>query len=109
MYAKTEFSGLKPHIHGGSEREHTEALRAMGANVPEDTNDIPRQLSYLYNLFKKMRFSRIPNDDVFSLVAREPLTYAHIDFYSKSSGLDFEMWEINTIMSLDSIFKRAVN
>ena len=57
----------------------------------------------------KIRFSRVPNDEGFSLVARESLNYQSIDIYSRNTGLDFEAWEVDTLMNLDSIFEGAAN
>lgn len=109
IYAEAEFSGVKPHKHGGSESDHIKALRKMGADIPEDENEIPAQLIYLYDIFKSIRFSRIPNGDGFSLMARDSIGYNEIDFYSKLSGLDFEMWEVDILLSLNAIFDRAAN
>lgn len=79
----------------------------MGADIPENETELPEQLIYLYNIFKSIRFSRIPNEEGFSLMARESIGYNEIDFYSKNSGLDFEMWEIDALLSLNAIFDKA--
>lgn len=81
----------------------------MGAPVEDSGVEIPKQLNYLYDIYLRLRFSRVPNDDGFSLVSREPLTFSHLDYYSRNSGLDFMQWEIDCIMSLDSIFERCSN
>lgn len=109
MYAEAEFSGVTPHKHGGSESDHIKALRAMGAQIPEDEAKIPAQLNYLYGIFKEIRFSRIPNNDSFSLMARESIGYSEVDYYSKISGLDFEKWEVDVLLSLNAIFDKAAN
>ena len=109
IYADSEFSGIRPHSHGGSEADHVKALQKMGFDIKSDTKEKPAQLSYLYDIYFNLRFSRIPKGDTFSLMAREPLTFQHIEFYSKNTGLDFEQWEIDCIMSLDSIFERHSN
>lgn len=109
MFAESEFSGVRSHKHGGTEADHAKALRAMGVDIPESKAEMPMQLRYLYDIYMELRFSRVPNDNGFSLVAREPLTTHDIDFYSRTSGLDFDRWEINSILSLDSIFERSVN
>lgn len=109
MYAEGEFTGVRPHKHGGNESEHLKSLKEMGAELPEQKNNIPTQLAYLYDTYLDMRFSKVPKDDGFSLLAKERLTNYDVGFYSNNSGLDFELWEINAIMSLDSIFERATN
>lgn len=81
----------------------------MGAYIEESKNEMPEQLRYLYDIYMELRFARVPNNDTFSLLAKQPLTTHDLDFYSRTSGLDFERWEINCIMSLDSIFERSVN
>ena len=81
----------------------------MGANIPESTSKMPEQLRYLYDIYMDLRFARIPNNDTFSLVAKQPLTTRDIEFYTRTTGLDFERFEINAIMSLDSIFERSIN
>ena len=107
VYAEAEFSGVKPHKHGGNESQHIKALRAMGAEVPENKDEIPEELKYLYDAFMSVRFSRIPSGDGFSLMARDSIGYNDIEFYSKHSGLDFELWEIDSLLSLNAIFDKA--
>ena len=107
VYAEAEFSGVKPHRHGGNESQHIAALRAMGAEIQEDEHELPTELRYLYDVFMGVRFSRIPTDNGFSLMARDSLSYNDIDFYSKRSGFDFELWEVDAILSLNAIFDKV--
>lgn len=109
VYAEAEFSGVKPHKHGGNENAHIKALRAMGAEIPEQEAKIPEQLRYLFDLFKAIKFSRVPNEDAFSLVSRGSISYNEIEHHSKLTGLTFESWEVDALLSLDCIFERAVN
>lgn len=81
----------------------------MGADVPAQQEEMPEQLRYLFDLFKSIKFSKIPNDDGFSLVSRGSISYNEIDYYSKMSGLAFELWEVDALLSLDCIFERAIN
>ena len=107
VYAEAEFSGVKPHKHGGNESQHIKALKAMGADIPESEDEIPEELKYLYEVFMGVRFSRIPSDNGFSLMARESIGYNEIEFYSKHSGVDLELWEIDALLSLNAIFDKA--
>jgi hypothetical protein len=109
IYAEADFSGVTPHKHGGSEGAHIKALRAMGADVPAQEAEMPEQLRYLFDLFKSIKFSRIPNEDGFSLVSRGSISYNEVDYYSKMTGLTLEMWEVDGLLSLDCIFERAIN
>lgn len=79
----------------------------MGAPIEEKETYFPEQLSYLYDAFKSIKFSRVPNDDRFSLVSRGSIGYNEIKYYSELTGLDFEAWEVDALMSLESIFERA--
>ena len=84
----------------------------MGADIPESEIKIPEQLRYLYDVFLSIRFSKVPSnteENQFSLMARDSLTYQDIDIYSKTSGLMLELYEIETLLSLSSIFDRASN
>lgn len=106
MYAEQEFSGVAPNRHGGTEAQHIKALKAMGAPIPEDDHTLPEQVRYLFDLFMQLRFSRIPNDDGFSLMARESLRFSDIHYNSQLTGLKLERHEIEAIMSLNSIFDK---
>jgi hypothetical protein len=79
----------------------------MGADIQSDESEMPESLRYLFDVFMKLKFSRVPNEDGVLLVAREVLDCHHIDFYSKHTGLDFEWWEVEAILSLDAIFERS--
>ena len=109
MYAAAEFSGVTPNKHGGTELQHIKALRAMGAEVPEDDNEIPVQLAYLYGLFKSIKFAKIPNDDGFSLASKGQISYNEVKIYSELTGLELEAFEVDVILSLEAIFERALN
>ena len=109
VYAEAEFSGVAPHKHGGNESQHIKALKAMGADIPESEYDIPEQLRYLFEIFKNVKFSKVPNDDGFSLVSRGSISYNEVNNYSRLSGLNFEHWEVDALLSLDAIFEKAIN
>lgn len=109
IYAASEFSGVKQHKHGGTEAQHLQALKDMGVALPQQKCEMPKQLSYLFDIYMSMRFSKVPNDEGFSLMAKDKITNYDIAFYSKNSGLDFELWEIDALMSLDATFEKAVN
>jgi hypothetical protein len=78
----------------------------MGAKVPEDEYELPLELKYLYDAFMSVRFSRIPNGDNFSLMARDSLSYSDIHYNSILTGLEFEKFEVDAIMSMSAIFDK---
>ena len=83
----------------------------MGAMVDEGELEIPPQLTYLYDLFMGLRFSRIPNNDEsvdaeFSLIAKDSLSYSDIHYNSLLTGLELNNWEIDCINSMNAIFDK---
>jgi len=107
LYVDSVFSGVRASPHGGTEGQHIKALRAMGADIPEDDVELPAQLSYLHDMFYGLRFDRIPNDDgEFSLMAKSDLSYSDIHYNSLLTGLELEPWEVSAILSMNSIFNK---
>jgi hypothetical protein len=78
----------------------------MGAIVDEPVNVIPEQVRYLFDLFMQLRFSRIPNDDGFGLMARGSLSFSDIHYNSQLTGLELEKYEVDALMSLNAIFDK---
>lgn len=78
----------------------------MGADIPEDECKLPEQVRYLFDLFMQLRFSRIPNNEGFSLMARESLSFSDIHYNSQLTGLELESHEIEALMSLNAIFDK---
>lgn len=78
----------------------------MGAIVDEESTTMPEQLRYLYDLFMGLRFDRIPIDDGFSLMAKSNLTYSDIYHNSLLTGLELHKWEVDAILSMNSIFDK---
>lgn len=78
----------------------------MGAIPDEEDVYFPEQLRYLYDLFMGLRFNRIPVDDGFKLMASKSLSYSDIHYNSKLTGLELEPFEIETILSLNTIFDK---
>jgi|LGOV01.1.fsa_nt_gb hypothetical protein len=76
----------------------------MGALPEEKEPELDFSLTYLVNIFKTMKFSRIRNDDGFLLIARDVIKWNDINAYSELSGYTFAPWEAETIMSIDGIF-----
>lgn len=82
----------------------------MGAELPEQQEELPQQVAYLFDTFKKIKFARIPNDDNgFSLASKGEISYNEINIYSKLTGLEFEAFEVEALLSLEAIFERAIN
>ena len=81
----------------------------MGADIPEDDAKMPEQLRYLYDLFMGLRFNRIPSDDGFSLMAKNDLSYSDIYHNSLLTGLELHKWEVDAILSMNSIFDKYSN
>ena len=83
----------------------------MGAITDDDQGqEMPEQLRYLYDLFMGLRFNRIPNDDdTFSLMAKNDLSYSDIYHNSLLTGLELHKYEVDVIMSLNSIFDKYSN
>ena len=107
-YAAYEFSGINPHSAGGTERDHLEALRKMGAPVPEQEKiELPSAVAYLMQAYKQIRFSRIPKDNGYLLSPRDVLKYSDIEAYNNLSGLNLKPWECDAIMSIDGIFESS--
>lgn len=93
----------------------------MGAPIPhQESTEIPKELSYLHDTYKQAKFSRIPNPEfdpaennpelikpAFLLIPREMLNYQELESFNKLSGLDLEAWEIDAMLSIDSIFERS--
>lgn len=107
-YAEYEFTGIAPHSKGGTQKQHIEALKKMGAPIPESpVPTIPTETAYLLNCYKTIRFTRHQKDGTSVLIPREVLNWDTIEAYSKLSGLELAPWEIETIMNIDGIFEQA--
>ena len=78
----------------------------MGAIIETDDLEMPEQLRYLYDLFMSIRFTRIPSEDEFKLMARESLTFSDIHYNSLLTGLELERFEVDAILSMNSIFDK---
>ena len=82
----------------------------MGADIPDDSVDMPVAVSYLWELHRDIRFSLIKDvrDDVAVnvLSPRDSLTLSGVIRYVEYMGLDLNRVEIGVIMSLDSIYDR---
>lgn len=78
----------------------------MGANIPDDTPDIPGSVAYIWELHKSIRFSTIPSDDGWSLMPREPINAREIECYLDRSGLELSRAEFDAILAIDAIFEK---
>ena len=82
----------------------------MGADIPDDSVDMPVAASYLWELHRDIRFSVTKDvrdgDTVTVLSPRESLSLGGVIQYVKYMGLDLSRTEIGAIMSLDSIYDR---
>lgn len=79
----------------------------MGADIKSEERPIPESLRYLFDIFMKLKFSEIPKDGGVVLVARDVLDCHQIDHYSHCTGLNFDWWEAQAILQLDTVFERA--
>tara|TARA_R110000765_G_scaffold84685_4_gene163703 strand:- start:1179 stop:1442 length:264 start_codon:yes stop_codon:yes gene_type:complete len=84
---------LTPSEHGGTESDHVKALREMGADIPDDSVEMPSTVSYLWGIHRDIRFTK-------------PLTLGCVIQYSEYMGLDLNRTEIGAIMAMDSIYDR---
>jgi len=79
----------------------------MGAMKAPEPIECPVELSYLYDSYRQVKFSKIPNDDGFLLIPRSVLNYEALEAYSRVSELNLQHWEIETMICIDSIFERS--
>lgn len=79
----------------------------MGAMKAPEKKEIPEGVVHLYDLYKEIKFSRVPKEDRFVLVPRGDLTYESLNAYIEISGLKLEMWEVSTLMRIDGVFNHA--
>ena len=67
--------------------------------------EFPGEFSVLFDHYKRLRFGRSIGEDVVTLIPREPLSYAEVDAYMRSTSAELSPTEIDIIMSLDAIFE----
>ena len=79
----------------------------MGAMKAPEPIELPPELSYLYEAYRQVKFSKIPNEEGFLLIPRSLLNYVDLEAYSRVSELNLEHWEIETMICIDSIFERS--
>lgn len=79
----------------------------MGAMEAPTLAKCPDEMLYLHSTYRQVKFSRVPNEDAFLLIAREVLNYMTLETYSRISGMQLEHWEIEAILCIDSIFERS--
>lgn len=89
---------------------HEEALKAMGIvteqkELKRDTPKIPESLIYIYEEYRKLKFSIVKKDGSIVLYPRQQLTYAELDSYSRVTQSKLKTWELNLIMDIDAIFE----
>lgn len=82
----------------------------MGADIPEpETTEPPIELMYLIDMHTQLRFSSVKIKETHKQIPRDSLNYSEIDSYCRVSGLNLHDFEIDAILSIDSIFDRAAN
>lgn len=108
-WCEQQYTGLAPSQHGGLERDHIEALIAMGEIDRDEAVEFPFELGYIYDAFRKVRFSKVPKDDGFALYPRDSFSFAEIEAYNRMSGLDLQPWEIDAMMSINGIYERSTH
>lgn len=72
-----------------------------------ESPEIPDELTYLYEIYREIKFARIHKDERFLLVPRKMLNYQELDSFSKLSGFSLSSWEVSTIMNIDGIFEHS--
>ena len=65
---------------------------------------MPKKLAYIFSLFKELRFSRTPPNN---LQPRSALTFADLNAYQQLTNFNLSSLEIDTILSIDAIFNKA--
>tara|TARA_R110000764_G_scaffold33431_2_gene74968 strand:- start:5523 stop:5834 length:312 start_codon:yes stop_codon:yes gene_type:complete len=97
-YADTVYSGMEQSAHGGTEREHEDSLRAMGADIPEKKSVMPMAVVYLWDIHQDI-----------SLSSNDGVTMDTVINYTKHIGLNLGRIELKAIITLDLIFRRYIH
>lgn len=89
---------------------HDEALKAMGVTTGKeetmrDSPKLPDSMAYLYDEYRKLKFSIAKKDDGYVLYPRSQLTYTELNSYIKLTESLLKQWEVNLIMDIDAIFE----
>ena len=103
-FAAEEFRGLRPHSKGGTQRSHEDALRRMGAKIPErEKVAIPVGLEYLFRAYKNIRFAKVKSN----LTPLDSLSFQSIYYYMQATGERLSPIEVGALLSIDAIFNKA--
>lgn len=78
----------------------------MGFLKPKEKTNPPKELKYLFDTYKDIRFS-ITHD--LKLTPRHAVTYSDIRDFNEVTGLKLSGVESGIILSIDAIFNRASN
>lgn len=89
---------MRKSAHGGTESDHENALRAMGADIPEKKADIPQAAIYLWEIHQDL-----------SMGAKDGVSMDTVINYTKHIGLDLGRIELKAITMLDLIFRKYVH
>lgn len=89
---------MRKNAHGGTESDHENALREMGADIPEKEAVFPDAVMYLWEVHKDL-----------SMTAKDSVSMDTVINYTKHIGLDLGRIELNAITMLDLIFRKYIH
>jgi len=115
-YAADEFSGLRAQSDGATVNQHNQSLIDQGFLPKQEAKEAPKELEYILQLHKEIRFSRIPPDKlaplidglpVHRLIPREPITFSDLNQYQQLTNFKLSAIESSTILSIDGIYNNS--
>jgi hypothetical protein len=77
----------------------------MGMIPERETVEIPERMSYLFELYKEIRFS-VTEDN--KLLPRQELTFADLNEYKQAMQFDLSATECSVIMRADAVFNKSI-
>jgi hypothetical protein len=77
----------------------------MGMMPERETVEVPERMSYLFELYKEIRFS-VTEDN--KLLPRQELTFADLNEYKQAMQFDLSATECSVIMRADAVFNKSI-
>ena len=103
-YAADEFSGLRAQSDGATVNQHNQSLIDQGFLPKQEAKEAPKELEYILQLHKEIRFSRVPPN---TLIPREPITFTDLNQYQQLTNFKLSAIESSTILSIDGIYNNS--
>lgn len=97
---------MSANSKGGTNAQHNASLVKQGFIKQEEKKDIPDGMAYLFELYKEMRFSRVPPN---TLMPRESLTFSSIKDYQELEEFKLSSLESTALLSIDCIYNNSSN